>query len=422
MEDDDTLFDQKLKNDDVSLVIGAPGTFTLKRVVEIFEKSSIHRAQHAALDSASGNGAIFEYGPRAGYKPFLEVLTEFLTEEYQSPVERMDLLLTPGATVGLWLAATALLPPGKGIVFMECPSYFIALSIVEKDLGHKPVAVSMAKDGTGVDTDELEKVMAREYAQRSEVPEGKFWAMYYTIPTFHNPTGVVFSPERSKKVIQLARKYDVLVFCDDVYNLLHYGEGSQSPKRLYAYDDKSDPDYKGNVISNGSFSKILGPGFRIGWIECCREIRDCLKDTGIIDSGGSMNNVMAGVVASAITLGYQKKHLEFLRKEYFNRIDTIFEVFEKELPQGFSSVKPKGGYFIWVDGPSSWNSDEFVQFCQSKYHVGVLPSVRCGKLETGPITNALRISFAFYQCDQLRSGITKFCTALKEYLIEHPVK
>ena len=96
--------------------------------------------------------------------------------------------------------------------------------------------------------------------------------MFYTIPTFHNPTGVVLSEDKSKRLIQMARKYDMIIVCDDVYNMLHYGKDSKAPKRLFAYDDPNDPDYKGNVVSNGSFSKILGPGYRVGWMEMCSRL------------------------------------------------------------------------------------------------------------------------------------------------------
>ena len=83
---------------------------------------------------------IFQYGPRSGYGPFRDSVTKFLNEEYddaECPVDGRTIVLTAGATVGLWLTATALLPAGKAVVFIESPSYFIALSILKKDLGHR---------------------------------------------------------------------------------------------------------------------------------------------------------------------------------------------------------------------------------------------------------------------------------------------
>lgn len=115
----------------------------------------------------------------------------------------------------------------------------------------------------GVDLDSLEKLL-QEKQFKSQNKE--FWAMYYTIPTYHNPTGILFSPEVCEGLIKLSRKYDFLITCDDVYNILYYKD-KEAPKRLLAYDNRQDKDFKGNVISNGSFSKILGPGVRLGWLE-----------------------------------------------------------------------------------------------------------------------------------------------------------
>lgn len=129
-----------------------------------------------------------------------------------------------------------------------------------------------------------------------------FWAMFYTIPTFHNPTGTSLPPgemniqflillaryinfiynfilESCKKIVDLARKYSIVVVCDDVYNLLSYNDSSP-PHRLFYYDDKNDVDYKGgNVISNGSFSKILSPAIRLGWLECSPRVSSILKQS-----------------------------------------------------------------------------------------------------------------------------------------------
>ena len=109
----------------------------------------------------------------------------------------------------------------------------------------------MDNDGTGVNVEVLEAKIKAEYDNRpKDLTDNKFWAMFYTVPTFHNPTGAVLSPEKSKKLIALARKYDVLILCDDVYNLLHYGPDSKSPKRLFAYDNPKDQDFRVSSVQS----------------------------------------------------------------------------------------------------------------------------------------------------------------------------
>jgi DNA-binding transcriptional MocR family regulator len=143
-----------------------------------------------------------------------------------------------------------------------------------------------------------------------------FWACYYAIPTFHNPTGILFSPETCRQLIQLARAEDILIACDDVYNLIYYDEQVGSPKRLFAYDSDTDTDFRGNVISNGSFSKILSPGIRMGWMECPPRITDLFRNSGILKSGGAANNYMSGIISSMIQLGLAQKQLLLYVNKY----------------------------------------------------------------------------------------------------------
>lgn len=144
---------------------------------------------------------------------------------------------------------------------LDCMKQFQTLNIV-----------SVKLNKNGVDLDDLEQQL-KEKQFKSDKKE--FWAMYYTIPTYHNPTGIHFSPQVCEALVKLARKYDFLISCDDVYNILCY-KGMKVQKRLFAYDAKDDADYKGHVISNGSFSKILGPGVRLGWMEVPRRMKTLL--------------------------------------------------------------------------------------------------------------------------------------------------
>lgn len=151
----------------------------------------------------------------------------------------------------------------SGVVFVDEVTYMIALDVFASYPSIQVVALPLTKDGTDI---EAFRKLIKEH--KFTPKDGKiFWGIYYTIPTFHNPTGLLFSEEVCKRLLELSREYDFLIACDDVYNLLHYCDES-SPKRLFSYDKIEDSDFKGNVISNGSFSKILSPGIRVGWMEC----------------------------------------------------------------------------------------------------------------------------------------------------------
>jgi DNA-binding transcriptional MocR family regulator len=149
----------------------------------------------------------------------------------------------------------------NGYVFLDEVTYMIALESIKNFHTLKIVPVKLNSDG--VDLCDLEEKVSKYKFQ----PNGKmFFGCYYTIPTFHNPTGIVFSQEICQSLIKLARKHDFLIACDDVYNMIYFDD-ENAPKRLYQYDLDDRENFKGHVVSNGTFSKILSPGVRIGWIE-----------------------------------------------------------------------------------------------------------------------------------------------------------
>ena len=95
----------------------------------------------------------------------------------------------------------------------------------------------------------------------------------------------------------------------------------------------------------------------------------------------------------------------------------MYAVLDKNLPTGFSSTKPKGGYFAWISGPeNTFDSGEFADWCLEKYKVQVIPSSKCGQVQGVCTTNSMRVSFAFYNREILASCMEKLCSALKEYL------
>ena len=210
-----------------------------------------------------------------------------------------------------------------------------------------------------------------------------------------------------------------MVFCDDVYNLLYY-DTDTSPKRLVAYDVTSDDDYDGGrVVSNGTFSKILSPGIRVGWIEAGPRIRDQLKNSGVLSSGGSLNNVMSGFISSILELGLQQEHVEHLRQLYRSRICSVKAVFDQNLPKSFECKFPGGGYFLWVTGPQDFDAKTFSQFCKDKHKVFVLPGSTCCPCDpSAPVascSNAFRVSIAYYEEANLVIGAERLCQALGKF-------
>jgi len=268
-----------------------------------------------------------------------------------------ELVTTSGATSGLQLLATVLLDK-NGIVFVEDPTYFISSSILAKDLGLKVVPVPMAEDG--IDMEELKKAVQREKTG-GVCEQDRFWAMVYTIPTYHNPTGKTMSPEKGRMLIELASQEKMLVVCDDVYNLLTYSPLPYS--RLRALQQKPE----NCVISNGTFSKILAPGVRLGWIEA---------PPGIV------------------SLGLLDVQLDHCKQVYGARMNTALKQLGG-LPEGWHVESPGGGYFLWITAPQDLSA-----FCHQleKNGVGVLPGPRASSSspQSSNLFASCRLSIAFF--------------------------
>lgn len=199
---------------------------------------------------------------------------------------------------------------------------------------------------------------------------------------------------------------------DDVYNLLPFE--ADPPKRLFAYDSFGDTDFKGNVISNGTFSKILSPGVRIGWMECSPRIIDAFRNSGVLKSGGAINNYTSGLLTSLIELGLAKKQLQKCLKTYKEQCDALCETLEENLDPSCSFVKPAGGYFIWLKLPENIDGDALSAFCLKKHKVFAIRGSRFSVEKK--FRNFIRLSFAFHPPEILREAGRRFCNGVGEYL------
>ncbi|KAG4076299.1 hypothetical protein HA402_014848 [Bradysia odoriphaga] len=390
-------------NNIINLSVGAPGPDLLANCCELFNEATKHRM---SLELAS-KSTLFQYGPAIGRLDIRNSFAKYLTEEYKEKVYGEDIVITTGATQGLHLILSTLID-FSGVIFVDEVTYMIALSAMSQFTTMKIVTVPLTKDG--VDIEALRKLTAQ---YKFESKTKMFWGMYYTIPVFHNPTGLLYSEELCKQLVTLSRENDFLITCDDVYNTLYYGTGSP-PKRLYAYDDRNDADYKGHVISNGSFSKILSPGVRVGWMECPSRCARLFDESGIMRSGGATNNYTSGIVASLIELGLAKQHLNMSRNKYKARMAIACKVLRENLPTNCTFTEPEGGFFIWVTFPDNVVAADLNRFCMEKYKVTAIAGDTFSS--DGKFKNCLRITIGFHSEENLANGLEKLCKAYGEFV------
>lgn len=406
-----TLFDYLTRDGrNVStLRVGAPSEDLLIKCGELIHKATL------ALHTPENYANIFQYGPPSGSLTVRSELAKFLSEQYGDTVDRDDISITAGASQGLACIVSLLFQPGN-VAFVEEPTYFIGLTALREDYRMNVIGVPVDQDGMIVD--ELEKMMEK-YLQTPPITTDKnpFVAMLYCIPTFNNPTGSVLSTERCEQLIKLLRKYNVLALCDDVYNLMSYmGDRPpfKMPPRLFSFDNKTDPDYKGNVISNGSFSKVLGPGLRLGWMEVPEGVRKILPTTGYVQSGGCFNHYTSCIVATAIQMGLVKEHLAYVREVYYCRLHSLCSALDKYMPCPVQYTKPQGGYFLWAVLPSEVDCDKLYDICLNKYNVDF--NKGSGFSSKGQYKNCMRLSFAFHDGPTIEHCVKQIALAIKEIL------
>lgn len=326
------------------------------------------------------------YGEHAGDRGFRQHLARWLSGEYQTPVEPQQLFVTTGSSGGLDMICSRLARPGD-VVLVEEPSYFLALmQLVEHGL--KPVAVPMDRDG-------LEPA-ALEQAIRQHRP-----AFIYSIPTYHNPTGITQPRARREALVALARQYDCPLVADEVYQCLYFAEPPPPP--LACFDPQAP------VLSIGSFSKILAPGLRLGWLHGSGEVLGRLLGSALLKSGGGLAPVTSALVNPLIEQGALQSYIAGLRQTFRARRDCLHDSLSAALGGQLELNRPDGGYFLWAhlrDGRDIRAHEPRCRALGVAVKAGPLFSVR------GGFRSSLRLCFAWYDEAQLRAGAERLARAL----------
>jgi DNA-binding transcriptional MocR family regulator len=343
----------------------------------------------AANRLGSDNAAYLAYGAEQGDGYFRQALANFLREHIQMPVELNDLFVTGGASQGLDLICTLFSRPGDTI-FVEEPSYFLALRIFSD---HGLNIVSLPMDDQGLIVEALEQKLALHEP-----------AFLYTIPTFHNPSSVTLAEARRNRLVQLSRQHNFPIVADEVYHLLAYGAPPPPPLASHI---ESCP-----VISLGSFSKIMAPGLRLGWIQAGAALMERFTGCGLLDSGGGLNPFTSGVMRSAIELGLLEKQLANLKSVYRKRKIALSNALKELLPDSVRFVEPDGGFFIWLEFADSIDTEKMLAAARQR-KVGFLPGIKFSG-QNG-LKNRARLSFAYYDVPELEEGVERLAAVIREY-------
>lgn len=271
-----------------------------------------------------------------------EELTKFLAETRGLNILPKNLLITHGAQMSIYLAARLLLKSNSKIIVGK-PNYPVANNTF-LEIGAKLVEVTV--DENGLDVDAIEAVCKKEKI-----------AAVYVIPHHHYPTTVTLSIERRMKLLQLSQHYSFAIIEDDYDYDYHY---TSSP-----YLPLASGNHNGNVIYIGSFSKVLDPSLRMGFMVAPENfIQQCVALRKLIDVGG--DGYMQNALATLIKDGELKRHLKKAKKVYHFRRDFLDNLLKEKLQDYIDYTLPSGGMSVWIRLKPKYNVSELTKIPQLK--------------------------------------------------------
>ncbi|KIN00159.1 hypothetical protein OIDMADRAFT_145668 [Oidiodendron maius Zn] len=412
---------------------------------------AIQTAAQAALSDPAISTPGLLYGPDPGYQPLRESISSWLSRFYGNPLQDGEtaadraerICITGGASQNLACALQVFTDPLYTRAWMVAPCYFLACRIFD-DSGLKMTAVGEGEEG--VDLKALEDGL-QAYERDVEIAETlkrpKPWSkiyrhVIYLVPTFANPSGRTMSLTCRMSLVHLARKYDALIISDDVYDFLQWPTSSTSQPlttailpRLVDIDRTMEPvpgeDSYGNAMSNGSFSKISGPGVRTGWAEATPKLAYGLSQCGSSRSGGAPSQLTATIIDSLLRSGDLERHIVTeLLPGYKRRYQLMLSAVKRHLvPLGVTVMEDKidgknvfGGYFLWLELPRLVDAEVVSIACQEREDL----IVAFGKMfevegdESIKFSNSLRLCFAWVDEEDLEDGVQKLSRALRDVM------
>ncbi|MEM1504365.1 PLP-dependent aminotransferase family protein [Domibacillus sp. 8LH] len=329
------------------------------------------------LSRLSGKIHSLGYEDRGGYEPLREAIAGYMTRQ-GTKVAPSSILIVSGAMQGFGLIASGLLERGSSVLLEE-PSYLYSIRTFQS-LGMSLKGIEM--DDEGVKLDSLQNTWT----------SGQKGALY-TIPCFHNPTGILMSETRRKEILSFCSTNRLPVIEDDIYRDLWLDE--PPPPSLKSMDET------GNVLYIGSLSKTLSPGLRIGWIAGSDSVIERLADLKMQADYGT-SSLSQRVAAEWLGEGLYEHHLEYVRKELKKRRQSASESLQRHLSDVAQWTMPNGGFFVWLrlNQPISLR-----ELYTEALNEGIL--FHPGSIYTEGTSRAIRLSYGYARPDQFEEGIKR---------------
>ena len=332
---------------------------------------------------------ILQYGTATGYEPLKKAIRKFINTHETIASDDDDIMITYGSNEIMYFAAALFVNPGDTII-VENPTFMNAINQY-KLLGANVVGVPVEDDGVNIQL--LEEAMKKG---------AKF---FYTIPTFGNPSSITMSEEKRKAVYDLAVKYHVLILEDNPYGYLRFhGKTVPTIKSL---------DKEGIVMYAGTFSKIISPGMRTGYL--CANKALITKFNALKSASSNANvNWSQYTIAKFLENTNMDDHIAKISKIYEHKAMTMYNMMVKCFPKSVTITKPEGGLFIWVTMPKGAKALPFCEEVAKKLHISIVPGNEFCTIDPDDCTS-MRFSYSLPSDEDIEYGIEQVGKMMTTY-------
>lgn len=353
---------------------------------ELFPVDKVKAAADAVLEE--GGRVALQYSSTDGWPRLREQIAQRMGEKNGIKTDASHILVTSGSQQGLDYSSRVFVNPGD-VIILESPSYLGALNAFK---ACEPTFVEIPTDENGMIMEELEKVLATTENVK----------MIYVIPDFQNPSGRTWPMERRVKFMELINKYEIPVVEDNPYGELRFeGESLPALKSM---------DTKGLVVFLGTFSKILAPGYRLGWVCADDEI---LQKYNFMAQAAALQASTIGMmeVSKFIDMFDLDEHVAKIREVYAHRCKLMIETMEKTFPKEVKFTRPQGGLFTWVELPDYIDTKVMAQEALA-VNVAYVPGE--GFFPGPGHDNCFRLNYSNMPDDKIVEGITRLAEVIKK--------
>jgi len=341
----------------------SPATFPVERMKQAYDR----------VLTETGKVAL-QYGPTDGYGPLKEWIAHSLSTE-GTKILPEQILMVSGSQQALDLIGKVLIDEGSRVL-VETPSYLGALQAFSV---YRPEFGSVATDDHGLVPASIEAV-------------AKGARLLYSLPNFQNPTGRSLSIERRRELVETCARLGLPLIEDDPYGALSY-KGEPMPKMVAMHPE--------GVIYMGSFSKVLTPGIRLGYV--CAPL-PLVRRLELAKQAADLHTAQLTqmVVYDVVKDGFLDRHIPTIRTLYGNQCQAMLDAMEQHFPKEVSWTRPEGGMFIWVTLPKQIDAMKLLDQAIAA-RVAFVPGAPF--YATNPETHTLRLSFVTVPPERIREGI-----------------